>query len=248
MTITEAKDNFDNQVRYCVLLIEYLALIPETFSRIFVAVDFSKLEFRQEISEWMEYISKLHGRAVYANPPDPIHFNEEEIPHEELSERLYEALGRNHPLFDAVHAPFVRPLDTQIALISVNYVWDAYDAFIKVVLTNYESKLSGLVRDGKLRENLSTDEKLEAIGLLDQDVNMERELLIKMGKELRSSFAHRFGTLTNGLESVATEFKGKGLKIDLANRKYEIKLFLSRRIVEAIQLKAAMIFTNSNKA
>ncbi|HEY5553194.1 MAG TPA: hypothetical protein VIK52_14975, partial [Opitutaceae bacterium] len=71
MTITEAKDHFDSHVGMCINLIEYLALIPETFPRVFVATDFSRLDPSDVVQPWIDFISRLHGRSVYEQPPNP---------------------------------------------------------------------------------------------------------------------------------------------------------------------------------
>jgi hypothetical protein len=247
MTVTEAKDHFDSHVGMCINLITYLALIPETFPHVFTATDFSRLNPSDVMYPWMNYISNLHGRDVYANPPNPITFLGSEIPDEDISDCLQKALGRNHPLFDAVHAPFTRPLNTQIALISVNYVWDAYDTFIKVVIGNEASRIKELCAQGMLTKESPTDKKLEALGLLQSNSDEWDNALILAGKALRSSFAHHFGLLSDEMKVPLQAYIGSGVRIDGDGTHFEIQLFFSKKVVEAIQLKAAHVLRKWNE-
>lgn len=129
----------------------------------------------------------------------------------------------------------------------MNYVWDAYDTFIKVLICHEAQAIKALCAQGALTKDSSTDKKLEALGLLQLQCKEWDDALITAGKALRSSFAHRFGLLSENMKVPLQTYIGKGVRIDADGIHFEIHLFFSKKVVEAIQLKAAHVLRNWNQ-
>ena len=170
----------------------------------------------------------------------------------DFSDHLQERLGKIHPFFDFIHAPFTRPLGTEFSLIFITYAWDAYDTFIAEVLRQCCGKVEG--RD--------TDEKLSKAALLPSDEEIAAEYtrlsdgqsvtaadvpnIIVAAKLLRNSFSHRGGNPMPRLKSMIEEgrFHNQLMRF-LPDGEFEVVLPMARLISDIIIAKVELIQAKS---
>jgi hypothetical protein len=158
-------------------------------------------------------------------------------------------------MFDLIHAPFTRPLGTQIALVIASNSWDAYCLFIESVI-----KECGL-------EGETSNQMLEQAHLVPQDQEVadsanhwlqddlqcqgdEIPSVIDAGKHLRNSFVHHGGDPTEKLRKLVGRraFSQKLMRF-LPDGKFEVVIPMASKIhqvlvskVELIQAKADRLF------
>src|SRR5260221_606565 len=160
----EPIEKFPGHIAAMRSFVNYIVTMMQTFPKVMTKLESKQ---RREIYEpcvvlWMSFVRELYGRPdLYADPPNPLPVDQQCFG-AAMSDHVKERLGRNHPLFDFVNAPFTHPLGTQISLICINYSWDAYDTFVKELL-------------GYLKTNCGSDPRIKAL--------IERERLARIGEE-----------------------------------------------------------------
>jgi hypothetical protein len=126
-------DDFMSHIDAMRSLVAFFAVLPSTLPHVMTLLT---EEQRHQIYEpcvlrWIEFNRELYGEPnMYVDPPVRVPVDPH-CPPLELSDHIKERLGKCHPFFDFIHAPFTHPLGTQISLVCINYCWDAYDTFVR---------------------------------------------------------------------------------------------------------------------
>src|SRR5947209_16841567 len=111
-------EKFASHIAAMRCFVNYLVTMMRTFPLVMTKLNPKQ---RQEIYEscvvaWMSVVRELYSRPdLYVDPPNPLPLDQK-CSGSAMSDHIKERLGRNHPLFDFVNAPFTHPLGTQISL------------------------------------------------------------------------------------------------------------------------------------
>jgi hypothetical protein len=103
-------------------------------------------------------------------------------------------------------------------------------------------------------DRLSTDEKLRILEIawaqedyakyLDENRPFRAdqvELLVQAGKDIRTSFTHRFGEPTDRLKRMMRDELFETLGFRIVNTEFEVTLWGARKMLEAIELRAVIV-------
>jgi hypothetical protein len=266
----EPIEKFDGHIATMRSFLSYIITMMETFPIVMTKLEANQRQDIGEpcVVPWANFVKELYGRPdLYVGPPNPLPVD----PHCSgwaLSDHIKERLGRNTPFFDFVNAPFTHPLGTRISLICINYSWDAYDTFVKELLGFLKRNCIGeprikLIIEKERTEKVKgtafpTNQKLKMLAILPEDEEVAEgvrrnyelqaslkseqvQLTLKVAKELRTAFAHRFSHPSNELIEIIRSSPFEDFPIRLTDDGYEVTLELSRRIAEVIQVMAHLI-------
>jgi hypothetical protein len=198
-------------------LVEFMQLLPNTLQPVMAILTREQREgIRESSKHWIGFNKALYGLdGMYVSPPQPIAMGS--CSTLELSDEIKARVGKCHPFFDFINAPFTHPLGTQLSLVCINYCWDAYDTFIKMIISvavdsfpthpNVNTYLNAKTKAKHERRQLATDEQLSLVGLAVTDSSMAEFLkqaaptwtlahanaVLNLAKLLRSIFTHHFG-------------------------------------------------------
>lgn len=204
-------------------LVTFMQLLPNTLQPVMAVLTRDQREsIRESSSHWIGFNKALYGLdGMYVSPPQPIAMKPCSLL--ELSDEIKARVGKCHPFFDFINAPFTHPLGTQLSLVCINYCWDAYDTFIKMIVSstvasfpthpNVEAYRSAKDKAKNEARHLSTDEQLSLLGLSVTDSSMVHFLkkaapnwtlahanaVLNLAKLLRTVFTHHFGMPDNKL-------------------------------------------------
>jgi hypothetical protein len=256
--VTDSIDKFDSYLKGMRLFLEYVFFVQKTFPHVFHVVPKERFgELENEIHEAIYLAREIYNLPTLgSSPPDPLPVDPD-CPDYLISDHMKERIGRNHPFFDLVNAPFTHPIGTQLAMICVDHAWNGHDTFVKAILGELKNKwpthpnVLALQDGGK---SLTTDEKLDIlqIGLTETEladavrrfagrmhVKPEHaQLTLKTAKELRTAFAHNFGRATPWLLDLMREQTFQEFNLRIVGDELEVTTVLSRNIIEVIGLKA----------
>ena len=271
MTATRPINDFMSHIDAMRSLVGFLALLPMTVPHVMTVLTEEQRRAIYEpcVTKWIDFNRELYGDpSLYVDPPNPTPVNQD-CPPIQLSDEIRERIGKNHPFFDFIHAPFTGPLGTQISLIAINYCWDAYDTFVKRAISwilerwpdhpNCRAYLEQRSQAKADRSLLSTDAQLAAlqIGITDEDLQeflrvaepswsptKARELL-SIAKALRSVFTHHFGKPDDNLRSLIGQHNYEAIRI--VYDKLEVLLPLVSEVSTVVQGHALIIERNKSR-
>lgn len=269
-------ERFESHIRAMLSVLRWIVTTMETVPNILSCIK-DEQQLRPVINvavlKWADEVKALYQRSdLYVNSPNPLPIDQS-CSGPALSDHIKERLGRNHPGFDFLNAPFTHPLGTQISLICINYVWDAYDTFLKQLLSALESRCESDGRLSVFREDPkhSTNEILKNLGLWpdDQEViaAMEKQYLmeadlkpdhvlkaehvgpvLRIAKELRNCFVHRFARQTPELEKLAPLLSFERFGVRILGDHFEVTLGpLPKHVAEVIQTYANLIHEKADE-
>jgi hypothetical protein len=233
----------------------FFTTIGVSAPRMFALVDWAKLKGKKNelLSEAVhagaEYVRSLHpGKNLYNGVPEQVAVDPN-CPALEFSDQIYSLLGKNNILFDLVHAPFTRPLGTQIAFFVASNSWDAYCLYIAAVI-----KERGLEN-----EIGTTDEKLQRANLLPsarevaESANQwlqpalqcspdEVPSVMNVGKLLRNSFVHHGGQPKDELRKLVDNgvFSQKLMRF-LPDGEFEVAFPMGSKVHQVLVSRAELI-------
>lgn len=229
--------------------------------RIFTLVDWDK--FKNEENELLseaihagaEYVRSLHPRKdPYSGVPEQVAVDSN-CPALEFSDHVYSLLGKNHVMFDLIHAPFTRPLGTQIAFFLASNSWDAYCLYIATVIKECGLESAIGTSDEKLqRGNLLPNEK-EITNSANQWLQpalhcMPDEIpsLMSAGKLLRNSFVHHGGMPKEELRRLVEKgvFSQKLMRF-LPDGEFEVVLPMGTKIHQVLVSRVELIQSNADR-
>jgi hypothetical protein len=163
-------------------LVEFMQLLPNTMQPVMAVLTREQREgIRESSRHWIGFNKALYRLdGMYVNTPQPIAMRP--CSPLELSDEIKARVGKCHPFFDFIHAPFTHPLGTQLSLVCINYCWDAYDTFNKMIISlavdsfsshpNVKTYLTAKAKAKNEGRELSTDEQLSLLGLSVADSSM----------------------------------------------------------------------------
>jgi hypothetical protein len=202
-----------------------------------------------------DYVRSLHpGKNLYSGVPDPVTVDSN-CSALEFSDHIYSLLGKNHVMFDLIHAPFTRPLGTQIAFFLASNSWDAYCLYIVAVIKECGLENEIGTSDEKLqRVNLLPDEK-EIADSANQWLQPELHCmpdevpsLMNAGKLLRNSFVHHGGQPKEELRKLVENcvFSQKLMRF-LPDGEFEVVLPMGTKIHQVLVSKVELIQSNADR-
>ncbi len=264
---TDAIQKFDSHLRGMRLFLDYVFFVQSTFPHLCRVVPRDRWPELQDQLEAATYLAREIYRlpTLGSSPPDPLPVDQD-CPEHLMSDHMKERVGRNHPFFDVVNAPFTHPIGTQLAMICIDHAWNAYDTFIKSLLSEIKTrcpKHANVERLAAEGASASTDAKLNFLHIGTTAADLEGaarlflgqmrllpehvELTIKAAKELRTAFAHNFGRPTPWLLDLMQQQSYQHFTLRMVDDELEVTTVLSRNIIEAITLKAHLIDENARR-
>lgn len=269
-------EKFHGQVNGTLQMLRYLLLMQETFPH--VMLQLTKDQTRaigEQTLKWIEFCREIYNMPeLGSEPPRPIPVNPNCPPHL-LSDEIRKCLGRNHPFFDFVNAPFTHPIGTQISVTCISSTWNAYDTFVNEISGKIKTdwpddrRVQALLQEeSDLKttnpcERVPSDKKLELLDIAvgrDDFAKAARntgnphfepdtaELLLRAGKDIRSTFTHRLGEPMDRLQKMMSEHTFENLGLRMTPGGFEVTLFASRNIIEVIQIRVATIHDKATRA
>jgi hypothetical protein len=257
--------NFMSHIDAMRSLIGFMMVLPSTFPHIMTLLteEQRRAIFEPCVLPWIEFNRTLYGDpSMYVDPPAPIAVDPN-CPPLQLSDHIKERLGKCHPFFDFVHAPLTYPLDTQVSLVCVNYCWDAYDTFVKNVVSavlqshpqhpNVKAYRDELNRLRNANSSFGTEKQLAILDLSVTDEHLKKFLaeaepswspahaksILTLAKILRSVFAHHFGRPDDRLRDFLREHHFEAVRI--SDDHFEVLIPLVRDIATVVQGQALII-------
>jgi hypothetical protein len=244
-------------------LVTFMQLLPNTLQPVMVVLTREQRErIRESSGHWIGFNKALYGLdGMYVDPPQPIAMRQCSLL--ELSDEIKARIGKCHPFFDFINAPFTHPLGTQLSLLCINYCWDAYDTFIKMIVSttvasfpnhpNVEAYRSAKAKAKKEERRLSTDEQLALLGLSVTDDSMSNFLkcaaptwtltfantVLNLAKLLRTAFTHHFGMPDDKLRDFLNKHPFETVRIQDGH--FEVLMPLVSDISMVVQGRAQII-------
>jgi hypothetical protein len=254
MITPETIQRFRRQMTTMTSVARFLTTLGASAPPVFTLVKVAELT-AEERERWTfsvgrcaAFVSSIHPtKPLYIDEPSPIAVDPN-CPPLDFSDHLQERLGRLHPFFDFIHAPFTRPLGTQFSLVFITYAWDAYDTFIESVLSQFCNGIAGKDTDDRLsKANLLPSDREIATECLriSPDFSVEAEdipAVILAAKLLRNSFSHHGGDPIPRLKRLVDEkhFHEQLIRF-LPDGEFEVVLPMSRLISDVIIAKVELI-------
>lgn len=245
-------------------VLQYFFLMQETLPHVMVQLTREQTRaISPQVRQWIEFCREIYNMPdLGSRGPDPMPVDPDCPPHL-LSDHTKARIGKNHPFFDFVNAPFTHPIGTEISVISISAAWNAYDTFINETTNGIRTafpdhpKIQSLKHlEAESKTRMSSDDKLHHLGIgpLDDDFGQaERESgknhfspalanqLLIAGKDIRTTYTHRLGEPTDRLRKMTQDQPFESLGFRYTSEGFEVTLYASRNILEVIMLKAVII-------
>ena len=257
--------NFMSHIDAMRSLIGFMMVLPSTMPYVMTLLteDQRRAIYEPCVLPWIDFNRALYANpSLYVDPPAPLAVDPN-CPPLQLSDHIKKRLGKCHPFFDFVHAPLTHPLDTQVSLVCINYCWDAYDTFVKNVVSavlqshpEHPNAKAYREESDRLRtanSSFATDKQLAILGLSVSDDYLKEFLaasepswslaharsLLTLAKILRSVFAHHFGRPDDRLKDFLGEHQFEAVRI--SGDHFEVLIPLVRDIATVVQGHAMII-------
>jgi hypothetical protein len=258
-------DDFMSHIDAMRSLVAFVAMLPSTLPHVMKLLSDTQRRKIDEpcVKQWIAFNRQLYGDpTLYRDPPVsmPVDPN---CPPLQLSDHIRDRLGKCHPFFDFVHAPFTHPLGTQISLVCINYCWDAYDTFIKQTISLILARHPDHPNSRAYREQLTrhkadgtsfpTDSQLATLAISVTDSYLQEFLeyaepswtpmhakrILTVAKALRSVFTHHFGKPNNKLRRLMQEHQLEAIRI--IDDRLEVLTPLIRDVATVVQGQALIV-------
>jgi hypothetical protein len=246
-------------------LIAFMTVLPSTVPHVMTVLteDQRRAIYEPCVLPWIEFNRVLYADpSMYVDPPIPIAVDPD-CPPLQLSDHIKERLGKCHPFFDFIHAPLTHPLGTQVSLVCINYCWDAYDTFIKKIVSeigashpehpNVKAYKEESLRLRSANSSFATDDQLSMLGLTVTDPHLTEFLavaepswtpkhartVLTLAKILRSVFTHHFGRPDDRLKKFLRDHQFEAVRI--SDEHFEVLTPLVRDVATVVQGLALII-------
>lgn len=265
MKSEDAINDFMSHIDAMRSLIAFVTVLPVTMPHVMTVLTEQQ---RKKIYElcvvpWINFNRELYSKPdMYVDAPTPTPVDPNCSPLE-ISDHLQERLGKNHPFFDFIHAPLTHPLGTQISLVCINYCWDAYDTFVKKIISGVQEDFPEhrCVRTFQQEDDshrakgtsFTTNDRLTVLAL---DVTEEKfteflksaepswtigyaNQLLAVAKALRTIFTHHFGKPDDRLKKLLEQQPLPAIRIE--KDRFEVLTPLVRDVCTVVQGQALII-------
>lgn len=275
MDLQDLKRRFFKREQRTVLFLKYVLMSQQIIPHF--ASKLSKDDLRALsplIGEVIDLSRQIYDRPdLGSKPPDPIPFDPNPPAHE-LSDQVRDRIGRYNPSWDFANAPFTHPLGTELAMWCIDSQWNAYDTFVKALVSKIKTNFDWHPRVVALRSRESslalsdpratvpTEEQLEILKIsatwdeirtiISQDhgfsVSAEHaEDSFVAAKKLRGVRTHEFGEPSSWLASFMNTHPFCDFQIRLLDGEMEVTTLFSRNAMEAIKAKVIVLADKANR-
>jgi hypothetical protein len=153
-------ERFHGQISGTLQMLRYLLLMQETFPHVMLQLSSDQTRaISDQTLKWIEFCREIYNMPqLGCDPPRPVPVDPNCPPHL-LSDEIKKCLGKNHPFFDFVNAPFTHPIGTQLSVTCISSAWNAYDTFVNEI-------------SGTIKTDWPTDSRVQA--LLQAEIDLKR--------------------------------------------------------------------------
>ncbi len=269
MNLQELKRRFYLRERRTVLFLKYVLMSQQMIPHFAVKLSAEDLKaLGPLIEEVVELSREIYDQPdLGSKPPDPIPFDPNPPAHE-LSDQVRNRVGRYNPSWDFANAPFTHPIGTELAMWCIDSQWNAYDTFVKALLSKIKTEfpdhldvISLKKREEALalkdpRALLPTEEQFQLLGISVAWDEIRKIITAKNGfscpaehaedsfnaaKRLRGVRTHEFAEPSSWLLRFMETHSFAEFQIRMFDGEMEVTTLFSRNAMEAIKAKMVLV-------